>query len=82
MGLFNGVLGVAVVVGICGACGAVRVGGCNFYYSAFSYWCRRNLGFGDLGFGEGTGHWVIILSSFEIFLIFPNFLRFESQVVR
>ena len=61
MGLFNGVLGAAVVVGICGAGGAVWVGGCNFYYSAFSCWCRRNLGFGDLGFGGRAGHWAIIL---------------------
>ena len=37
--------GCCVVVGICGAGGAVR-GGCNFYYSAFSCWCRRDLRFG------------------------------------
>ena len=44
----------------------------NIYFSVIFCWYR-----GDFGCG-GTGHYVIILRSFEIFLIFPNFLSLRS----
>ena len=42
----------------------------NFYFSEAFCWYQQNS-----SFGSRTGHYVMILRCFEIFLIFPNFLR-------
>ena len=49
----------------------------NIYFSVIFGWYRKNF-----HFGTKTGHQFIILTRFQIFLIFPYFLRHFSAAER
>ena len=66
MKIFSG--GATIGRGVSGAGSSFRVGGALRGLSC-SYWQNFH-------FSGGDGHWAFIFGGLDMFLIFPNFLRF------